>query len=155
MSSLYSIPAEKTFKTLIKHLCRLQETFIRHRCDFNNILMISIPTKTRRPASICIFLAQLKFSTNLCIQLKNEKTALSLVFKGFSTHINSTTDFYNSWHYRITRPPKQSCNPEVLFWIPFSKMKISCEILIVEIQTVFLEKVSLTIEKSHFKKLLF
>ena len=59
-------------------------------------------------------------------------------FQRISTNINSTTDFYNSWHYRLIRPRKQSNKPEVFFESPFENLKLYYEILIVATEPVLL-----------------
>ena len=44
-------------------------------------------------------------------------------FQRFSGNISSTTDFYNAWHYRLTRPLKQNNKPEIKIWITFWKLE--------------------------------
>ena len=69
-------------------------------------------------------------------------------FQRFSSNINSSTDFCNSLHNQLTRPPKQTkvLNTKYFFESPSENLKLSCEILIVEIQP---EKMSLAKGKGH------
>ena len=68
--------------------------------------------------------------------VKKQEYCFAARFQRFPTNINSTTEFYTSWHYRLITPPKQSTKPEAFFESPFESCKLTCETLIVEIQPV-------------------
>ena len=76
---------------------------------------------------------------------------MSLIFKSFpQTSIPLLTSAILGIT-NLTRSPKQNTKPKVFSEISFENLKLSCEILIVRIQPVLLDKMSLTIEKSHYK----
>ena len=56
--------------------------------------------------------------------IKNREYSSEPSFQRSSTNINSTTNFYNPWHYRLTSALRQSVKSEVRFWITFWKFEI-------------------------------
>ena len=80
--------------------------------------------------------------------VKKREYCFESSFQKFSTNINSIADFYNSWHYRLIRVPKQCTKPKVFFWITSwdfiwdldSGNYLKTETLVEEVQSIVLDR---------------
>ena len=106
---------------------------------------------TKRSVGTGIFFCSItKFLINFCKQFKDENTVMNLVFKSFPQI--SISQLISTIHgiieIELSGLQSKIINPRYFSESPFEKLKLSCEILIVEIPPVLLQKRSLTIEKS-------
>ena len=106
---------------------------------------------TRRPANTGKFFAQLQsFQSTFANSLK-KSNVLSLFFKGFQHTSIPPLIFTTPGIFNLPGRRSKVLNTRYSSESLFENLNFSCEILIVEFQTKPLEKISLTIGKSHYK----
>ena len=93
---------------------KLRQTEVHFQAGVTSFLCEEIEEQDSRLAP-AYFLPNYRAFDQFLQTVRKREYCFQSSFQRFSTNINSLTDFYKSWRYRVIRAPEQSTKSEAFF----------------------------------------